>query len=293
MNKEQLYAKLDNEWNTLAEKQVKLMDVDYEYDDSLCVTASVVMKDNITFEEFARNNDLFLIELDSPCNTNTEVSCCDDVIQEIVENFELGETDVTLKLTVIHPKKEKSIVALYNVERCISRYDGKSAILVCKFDRCISPVQNTKESDEKSPVVGSDSWKSIFDEPFFTGRFTFPNFSDDFEKAIADFESNVSKFFDDKVQNSNSSSFAMMVSRDKDGVTKVMKSKNGEKPTVEMFDKNGDKLPCALNGGNNMDDESSITTQSTDKKPSTTTLSTDKKPSPARSAIEKFKKILG
>ena len=119
MNKEQLYAKLDNEWNTLAEKQVKLMDVDYEYDDSLCVTASVVMKDNITFEEFARNNDLFLVELASPCNTNTEVSCCDDVIQEIVENFELGETDVTLKLTVIHPKKEKSIVALYNVERCI------------------------------------------------------------------------------------------------------------------------------------------------------------------------------
>ena len=280
MNKEQLYAKLDNEWNTLAEKQVRLMDVDYEYDDSLCVTASVVMKDNITFEEFARNNDLFLIELDSPCNTNTEVSCCDDVIQEIVENFELGETDVTLKLTVIHPKKEKSIVALYNVERCISRYDGKSAILVCKFDRCISPVQNTKESDVKSPVVGSDSWKSIFDEPFFTGRFTFPNFSGDFEKAVSDFESNVSKFFDDKVQNSNTSSFAMMVSRDKDGVTKVMKSKNGEKPTVEMFDKNGDRLQCALNGGNKTDDNGSKTEAA-------------QNPSPARSAIEKFKKILG
>ena len=291
MNKEQLYAKLDNEWNTLAEKQVKLMDVDYEYDDSLCVTASVVMKDNITFEEFARNNDLFLIELDNPCNKNTEVSCCDDVIQEIVENFELGETDVTLKLTVIHPNKEKSIVALYNVERCIPRYDGKSAILVCKFDRCVSPVQNTEESDDKSPVVVSDSWKSIFDEPFFTGRFAFPNFSGDFEKAVSDFESNVSKFFDDKVQDSNSSSFAMMVSRDKDGVTKVMKSKNGEKPTVEMFDKNGDKLPCALNGGDNMDDCNTITTPSTDKKPSP--HSTDNNPSPARSAIEKFKKILG
>ena len=282
MNKEQLYAKLDNEWNTLAEKQVKLMDVDYEYDDSLCVTASVVMKDNITFEEFARNNDLFLVEPENPCDKNTDVSCCDDVIQEIVENFERGETDVTLKLTVIHPNKEKSIVALYNVERCISRYDGKSAILVCKFDRCISPVQNTEESDEKSPVAVSDSWKSIFDEPFFSGRFAFPNFSGDIEKAIADFESNVSKFFDDKVQNSNSSSFAMMVSRDKDGVTKVMKSKNGEKPTVEMFDKNGDKLQRALNEGNKPDDEGSITTPSTDKNPS-----------PARSAIEKFKKILG
>lgn len=279
MSKEQLYSTLDENWNKLTDSKEEVMAVDYEYDDALYVTGSIVKPSKKTFLEFAKEVDVFVIDTQSPAFPTKDDEHCDCIISEIMQNFELGQ-EVKAKFQFIDSNTENSATALYEVERCIPRYDEKAAILVCKFVKYLTVPKSEKGGDYG---VGSVSgfWKSFFDQPFANG-FTFPNFNVDFEKAIADFESNVGKFVDGKIQDADTNSFAMMISRGKDGVTKVLKSKNGEKPTVEMFDKNGDKIPCALNEGNKPDDEGSITTPSTDAKPSA-----------ARSAIEKFKKILG